>query len=358
MGVGNYFSGTGINYQSAAPVTPQGTASGGSSPVGMAWKNSTQGQQVNSPAGQDFAAQIQAILGQGNAQYNSDYGYQQQQGYNQALQYQMQMDALKKQMANAGGQAGLQQADNSIQQGALARQGPLLDQLLGLDKNANGRSLEDLIFGLNQGRAAFGDQGAALDQRGEQLDYSKMRGIQEANTSAGNQEFGLRSDSTARGAIGSQGMQRSYGNIQDQLSRSLGDIDKTYGWGKSDLDRSRNQLGRDKASLEEKSKLGYGQIMDQNTRLDLNDTEKRAQLDDEKKRLDNASKSIGMSSADTASRINSQLSQLGLSQVMNHNDVLKGLEDLRNNRLTNVSQAIQALQQQYGIDFNQLAGSQ
>jgi hypothetical protein len=333
------FNGTGIKLynQSSGPTS-------GSSPVGQAARNSPQGRQVFGQQGQQYRDIIAGVLGQEQGQYDQAVAQQNFQGMSTALGYQMQMDQLRKQLGLAGGQAGIANSNNAIDRAALDRQGPLLDQLLGLDKSANGRSLDDLVFNLGQGRAS-------LDQQGQQLDYSKLRGTQNAQTSAADQEWGLRSDATAKGAVGSQGERRGYASIQDQLQKSLGDIDKQFGWNKADLDRSRG-------SLEQNAKSGYGSIMDQNTRLDVNDAENRAKLEDDKKRLDNAAKSIGLSSAETKSRIDGQLSKLGLDSMMSSFDVLQGLDDLRNNRGSNLASAISTMEQLYGIDFNQFAGSQ
>lgn len=330
------------------PTTPSrsaGGVAGGATATADQWSKYSRpyANVMGGQEGADFAKQLEAMLNANNAQFNSDYSYLQNQGLLQAQGYQMDMDALQAEMRNARGQGGIANANNQIALDALKRQGPLLDQLLGLDKNQLDRSLEGLILSLNQGRAG-------LDDRGEQIDYTKLRNTQDVNTSAQNAEYDMRSSATARGAISTEGTGRSYNLIQDQLAKSLGDIDKTYGWNKEELDRNRVKLEAD-------AKGGYGEILDAHKRLDLTDAEKRAQLDDERRRLENAAKSIGLSTRETTSRIQSQLNKIGLEGQMSANDVLKGLEDLRNNKLTPLANTINMLSQ-YGIDFNQLAGSQ
>lgn len=330
------------------------------------------------PEDQRMGNIFDAQIGQIDSQYQSDKTYLQTQGGLQAQGYQMEMDALKRQLGIAGGQAGIARANNAIDQEALARQGPLLEALYGLDKGAVTRGQErnhmDMIWGnqsldqdldkLNKNR---GWSNQSLDQQLEELLYGKDRGIQDANFLADDQVYGLRSGAAARGAVTASGTRRSYGNIQTQLQNALSDITKNYDWDVKDVNRDREKVEAtygwgvaDNTRAREQHDMSIrhrgAELGDQHTRLDLTHEENKAKLADDKRRLDNAAKSIGLSSAETSNRINAQIAKLGLQGQIDVNTMLKGIEDARNGAATEAANIANQIQQMSGIDFSQAFG--
>lgn len=201
------------------------------------------------------------------ARYNSDLGLVGQQ-------YGMQKGYLEQDLANQLAGIGLDRSNIGIQQGALERQGPLINHL------------------------------QEASQRGNNLTWQDLKDrIEHARYTAWRQRMNFSGDQAAKGAFSSQG------------TRGLFD-DNAANLNLLEAETARNST---RLALDDHTKaLGFN--------------EQRAKLADDKAILGNMSKRLGLSENELKIRTQQALAQLGLSTTISTTDILRAMEDLQNGR--------------------------
>lgn len=281
------------------------------------------------------------MAGPGIASSNAQIGNFQNTLGNLFAGQEHQGNLLNQQMQNqlagvnlSGEGLDLQRAILARQQGLAPQQNALQNQLYGLNQEA-----------INANRGELG-QLNALSNKELGLGYQDLAASRSSlMDNYQNQKQNLSGQLASQGAVVSPGASRGYQNLENQLSSSLGSID-----------RQSQQLGitGERQGIGYQSSLGNVDRASRQQEInkkqyDLNYGEEQARLADQSKNLDLVAKQHGLSREDIQNRTDQALAQLGLSTMLTSGDIYTSIINAQNGKFDAITPILGAIYQYIGL---------